>query len=77
MLVGIEAGQGRDPQQRGKKQGLKTMEQGLLPMMQQGKVIVGMGALMGLDGLSELGHNRAKGLVLIEPTSEEMHAHTR
>jgi hypothetical protein len=46
-------------------------------MMQQRKVIVGMGTLMGFNGLSELGHNRAKGLVLVEPMGQEMHAHKR
>ena len=77
MLVGIESGQGRDPQQGGKKQGLKAPPQRLLAVMQQREVIVGLGALMGLDGLSELGHNRAKGIVLIEPMGKEMHANTR
>ena len=77
MLVGIESGQCLDPQQGGKKQGLKAPPQRLLAVMQQREVIVGLGALMGLDGLGELGHNRAKGIVLIEPMGKEMHAHTR
>jgi len=77
MLVGIETGQGRDPQQGGKKQGLKAPPQRLLAVMQQREVIVGLGALMGLDGLSELGDNRAKSIVLVEPMGKEMHAHTR
>jgi len=64
------------PQQGGKKQGLKAPPQRLLAVMQQREVIVGLGALMGLDGLSELGDNRAKGIVLIEPMGKEMHAHT-
>ena len=45
--------------------------------MQQREVIVGLGALMGLDGLSELGHHWVKGIVLIEPMGKEMHARTR
>src|SRR5215471_20801918 len=36
-----------------------------------------MRALMGLYGLCELGHNRAKGIVLVEPMGKEMHPHKR
>jgi hypothetical protein len=46
-------------------------------MMQQRKVIVRMRLLMRLYRLGELGHNRAKGLVLVEPMGKQMHADTR
>jgi hypothetical protein len=32
---------------------------------------------MGLYGLRELGHNRVKGPLVVEPMRKEMHAHTR
>ena len=46
-------------------------------MMQQGKVIARMRVFMRLYGLGELGHNRAKGLVLVEPMGQQMHTDTR
>jgi hypothetical protein len=45
--------------------------------MHQGKVVVGIGVLMGLDGLRALEHHWAKDLVLVEPVGKEMHTRTR
>ena len=44
--------------------------------MQQGKIIVRMCLLMGLDRLRELSHHRVKGLLLVEPMGKHMHADT-
>src|SRR6266851_2971166 len=46
-------------------------------MMQQGKVVVRVRVLMGLDRLRELGHHWAKGLLVVEPLGKQMHPHTR
>ena len=73
MLVGIKPRECLDPQQGRKKQCLEAPPQRLVPVMQQGKVVIGMGALMGLDGLLELDHHWAKDLVLVEPVGKEMH----
>ena len=43
-------------------------------MMQQGKVVARMRVFMRRYRLSELGHNRAPGLVLVEPMGKQMHA---
>jgi hypothetical protein len=43
--------------------------------MQEGKVVVGMGLLIGLGDLLELSHHRVEGPLLIEPMLKEMHAH--
>jgi hypothetical protein len=75
MLVGIELGQSVDAQEGRNKQGLKPSQQSRLTVMQEGKVVVGMGLLMGLDGLPELSHHRVEGPVLIEPMLKEMHAY--
>src|SRR6266849_2390582 len=48
-----------------------------LALMQQGKVIFRMRLLMGLDRLRQLGHHRAKGIVLVEPLGKQMHSDTR
>ena len=45
--------------------------------MPQGKVVARRRVLMRLDCLGELGHNRAKGPVLVEPMGKQMHADTR
>ena len=74
MLVRIEPRQFLDPQQGRKKQRLEATTERLLPVMQQGKVGVGMGALMGLDRLRELPHYQAKDLALVQPVGKEMHA---
>jgi len=77
MFMGIEGGESVDATQRRKKQGLKAAQKRRLAMMQQGKVIARMRVLMCLYRLGELGHNRAKGLVLGEPMGKQMHADTR
>src|SRR6266446_10302115 len=77
MLVGIECRECLDPQQGGKKQGLKAATQRLLAVMQQGKVVVRMRRLIGLYRLLELGYHRAKGPLVVEPLGKQMHAHTR
>src|SRR6266478_9457479 len=74
MLVGIESSQCLDPQQRGKNQGLKATQQGLIAVMHQGKVVVRMGELMRFDRLLEAGHHRRKALLLVKPMGKEMHA---
>jgi hypothetical protein len=48
-----------------------------LAVMSQGKVVVRMRVLMGLYGRRELGHNRVKGPLVVEPMRTEMHAHQR
>ena len=75
--MGIECGESVDATQRRKKQCLKAVQKRRLAMMQQGKVIARMRLLMRLYRLGELGHNRAKGLVLVEPMGKQMHADTR
>src|SRR5216683_7545874 len=45
-------------------------------MMQQGKVLVWVRLLMGLDCLRELGHHWAKGILVVEPLGKHMYAHT-
>ncbi len=74
MLVGIERGEPVDAKEGGKKQGLKPSTQGLVAVMQEGKVVTGVHLLMGCDRLLELSHNRVKGALLIEPMLKEMHA---
>src|SRR5712691_10148328 len=77
MLVGIERGQPVDAKHGGKKQRLKASTQRLLPVLQQRKVVVGIGSFMGLYRLRESGHNRSPCPLLIEPMREERHANTR
>src|SRR5207248_9783187 len=66
-----------DATPRRKKQRLQAAPKRRLAMMQQGKVIARMRVFMRLYGLGELGHNRAKGLVLVEPMGQQMHTDTR
>ena len=75
--MGIERGEAVDATQRRKKQRLKAVQKRRLAMMQQRKVIARMRVFLRLDRLGELGHNRAKGLVLVEPMGKQMHADTR
>src|SRR5215510_13472387 len=77
MLAGIEPGKAVDTQQGRKKQGLKAVQKCLCTVIQQGKVVVRMHRLIGLYRLLELGHHWAKGLLLVEPMGEQMHAHKR
>jgi hypothetical protein len=77
MFMGIECGESVDATQRRNKQCLKAAQKRRLAMMQQGKVIARMRLLMRLYRLGELGHNRAKGLVLVEPMGKQMHADKR
>ena len=77
MLVGIERGESVDATQRRKKQRLKAAHKRRLAVMQQGKVVARMRVLMRLYCLGELGHNRAKGLMLVEPMGKQMHADKR
>ena len=72
--MGIERGESVDAKQWRKKQRLKAAHKRRRAMMQQGKVVARMRVLMRLDRLRELGHNRAKGLVLVEPIGKQMHA---
>jgi hypothetical protein len=75
--MGIECSESVDATQRRKKQCLKAAHKRRLAMMQQGKVIARMCLLMRLYRLGELGHHRAKGLVLGEPMGKQMHADKR
>jgi len=75
--MGIEARQWLDPHQGGKEQRLKTAKQGLVAVMQQGKVVVGMTLLLDRDGLFEAGDNRCEATLLSEPTRQELDADTR
>ena len=77
MLTGIKRAETVDTQQGGKEQRLKALQDCRLAMMQQGKVIVRVRLLIGLDRLRELGHHRGKGLLVVEPMGKQMHAHTR
>ena len=75
MRVGIEAAEAFNPSQRGQNQGLQTPPKGRVAVMQPGKVLTRMGALMRADGLFEPRHHRLKGIVLIEPAGKQMHPH--
>jgi hypothetical protein len=75
--MGIKGGESVDATQRRKKQCVKAAQKRRLAMMLQGKVIARRRVLMRLYRLGELGHNRAKGLVLIEPMGQQMHADKR
>jgi hypothetical protein len=75
--VGIECRAFLDPQQGGKKQGLKAATQRLLAVMQQGKVVVRMRRLLGLYRLREWLHHRTKETLLVEPNGQQMDAHLR
>ena len=77
MLMGIERGEAVDAKQRRKKQRLKAAQKRRLAMMQQGKVIARMRLFIRLYRLRELGHNRAKGMLLVEPMGKQMHADKR
>src|SRR5438132_8339532 len=77
MLMSIEGGEAVDAQQRRKHQRLKAAQKCRLTMMQQSKVIARMRLFMRLYRLCELSHNRAKGLVLVEPLGQQMHADKR
>lgn len=72
--MGIEGGEAIEAEQRRKKQRLKATQERRLAMMQQSKGLVRMRVFMHLYRLGELGHNRAKGLVLVEPMGKQMHA---
>ncbi len=75
MLVGIELGETFNAKERSKKQGLKASPQGLVTVMQEGKVVTRMTLLMGRDSLLELIDYQVEGALLIEPRLKEMHAH--
>ncbi len=74
MLVGIELGESVNAKEGGKKQSLKPSTKGLVAVMQEGKVVIGVRLLMGCDRLVKPSHNRVKGACLIEPMRKEMHA---
>ena len=74
MLMGIERGASVDAKPWRKKQRLKAAHQRRLAMMHQGKVVARMRGFMRRYHLRELGHNRAKGRVLVEPMGTQMHA---
>ena len=74
MLVGIKRAEAVDTPQGGKKQRLKAAQKRLLAVMQQGKVLGRMRRLIGLYRLRELRHHRVKGMLLVEPMGQHMHA---
>ena len=69
-------GEALDAPQGGKKQGLEAATQRLVAMRQPGKVVCGMGVLMGRNRLRETGSHGLKGLRLSEPMGKKMHART-
>jgi len=75
--MGIEARQWLDPHQGGKEQRLQTAQQGLVAVMSQSKIGVGMTLLIDRDGLCKAGDNWCEATLLIEPTCKEMHAYKR
>jgi len=75
--MGIERGEAVDATPRRNKQPLQAAQKRRLAMMQQGQVVARMRGLLRRYRLGELGHNRAKGLVLVEPMGTQMHADTR
>jgi len=74
MLVGIKRAEAVDTPQGGKKQRLKAAHKRLLAVMHQGTVSARMRLLLGLYRLRELSHNRVKGMLLVEPMGNHMHA---
>ena len=74
MLAGIEPREPVDTQQGGKKQRLKAAQKRLFAVMHQGKVIARMRLLLGLYRLCKLSYNRVKGMLLVEPMGQHMHA---
>src|SRR5262252_5161919 len=77
MLMRIERSEAVDTTQGREKQRLKAAPQRLLPVLQQGKGVIGMRVLVSHYRLLELGHDRAKCPLLIEPMGKKMHAHKR
>ena len=77
MLVGIDPRHWLDPQQGRKAQRLQTTTQGLVAVMEQGKVVVRTMLLRARDGRLEAGDNWRAVTLLVEPTRQEMHADTR
>ena len=75
--MGSERGASVEAKQGGKKQGLKAPKPRPLAVRHQGQVVACMRALMGGYHLLEAGHNRAKGMRLVEPVGQEMHASIR
>ena len=76
MRRGITRGEALDAPQGGKTQGLEAATQRLVAMRQPGKVVCGMGVLMGRNRLRETGSHGLKGLRLSEPMGKKMHART-
>jgi hypothetical protein len=74
MLLSIEAAEALDPQQRGQKQGGKATPKGDVAVMQQGKIVGRVRALICPDGLYEARHHWLKGLLLIKPTGKQVQA---
>jgi len=77
MCMGIEGGESVDATQRRKTQGVQAAHKRRRAMRQPGTVIARMRGLLRLYRLGELGHNRAKGLVVVEPMGKQRHADTR
>ena len=75
--MGIEGGEAVEAKQRRNKQRLKAAQKCRRTMMPQSKVIARMRVFIRLYRLCELSHNRAKGLVLVEPLGQQMHADKR
>jgi hypothetical protein len=77
MRRGSECGEAVDAKQRRETQRVKAVQERRLAMRQQRTVLVRMRVFMRLYRLGELGHNRATGLVLVEPMGTQRHADTR
>ena len=77
MLVGIELAEALNAKQGGKKQRLKTALKRSCVVLHQGKVIIRMRVLLGLDGLLEQVHDGAKDTLLVTPMGKQIHPHTQ
>ncbi len=75
MLVGIELGEAFDAKEGSQKEGLEASPQGLVAVMQEGKVVIRMRLLVARDGLLKLSDHRVEDALLIEPMLKEMEAY--
>ena len=76
-LRGIKGGEAVKATQRRTKPRWKAAHQRRRALMEQSNVSAWMRVFMRLYRVGALGHNRAKGLVLVEPLGKQMHADKR
>jgi hypothetical protein len=77
LRMGIERGEAVEATPRRKNQRVQAVHKRRLAMRQQRTVIARRRVRRRLDRLGALGHNRAKGLVVVEPMGTQRHADTR